>query len=204
MSANKIVWLGHASIRIEGEKTVYIDPWELPPGQPPADLILITHPHHDHCSAKDVQALVTKETVVIAPPDCAANLPRSFRRISPGRTETVGKVIVTAVPAYNTNKPFHPREKGWVGYVVEMGGQRIYQAGDTDYVPEMDDLKIDVAILPVGGTYTMSPEEAAAAVNHLKPRLAIPIHYGSVVGSRADAERFQKLCRVPVELPAIK
>ena len=200
MSPNRIVWLGHSSIRIEGEKTVYIDPWKLPPAPPPADLILITHSHHDHCSARDVEALLKKDTVIIATPDCAGELPAGFRKISPGRTETVGGVIVTAVPAYNLNKPFHPREKGWVGYIVEMGGERIYQAGDTDYIPEIDGLLVDVAILPVGGTYTMNPEEAAAAANHLKVRLAIPIHYGSVVGSRADAEKFKNLCRVPVEI----
>ena len=200
MTVNKIVWFGHASIRLEGEKIVYIDPWQLPRGQPPADLILVTHSHYDHCSSEDVAALRKKETVIIAPPDCVGKLPPGFRKIAPGRTETVGSVIVTAVPAYNRDKPFHPRGQGWVGYIVEMGGERIYQAGDTDYIPEMDELKADVALVPVGGTYTMTAEEAAEAINQMKPKLAIPIHYGEVAGSRDDAERFKKLCRVPVEI----
>jgi L-ascorbate metabolism protein UlaG (beta-lactamase superfamily) len=200
MTKNKIVWLGHASIRIEGEKIIYVDPWELESEQPKADIILITHSHHDHLSGEDVDKIRGPETAIFAPPDCAGQLPSGYHPVSPGQRETVDGVEIEAVPAYNTEKQFHLRSSNWVGYIVRMGGERIYLAGDTDYVPEMEKIKAEVAIVPVGGTYTMDAAEAARAVNKIKPELAIPIHFGKVVGSARDAENFQKLCQVPVEI----
>lgn len=203
MSVNKITWLGHASTRIEGEKVIYVDPWKLGVDHPPADIILITHSHYDHCSRADVDRIRREETLIFAPPDCARELPPDFRRVSPGWEEEAGGVRLRAVPAYNLNKEFHPRSNQWVGYLITLGGETIYQSGDTDYIPEMKDIKADIVILPVGGTYTMNASEAAEAVNQIEPKLAIPIHFGSIVGSRRDAEEFKRLCRFPVEiLPA--
>lgn len=200
MSTNKIHWLGHASIRIDGVKTIYIDPWKLKRDEPPADIILITHSHHDHCSKNDVDMIRREGTVILAPPDCRDALPPGFHPVAPGMEEAVDGIIIKAVPAYNIGKSFHPRANDWVGYIIEMGGERIYFAGDTDLIPEMEDITADVLIVPVGGTYTMTSDEAAEASRVINPRLAIPIHFGSIVGSRIDAEEFKKLAGVPVEI----
>lgn len=200
----KVRWLGHGSFKLTGEKVAYIDPWELE-GQPEiADLILITHEHHDHCSPEDVARISGPNTVVVTTGDCAAKLGVDARIVKPGDRLTVQGVDIEAVPAYNINKTFHPRENGWVGYIVTWDGLRIYHAGDSDHVPEMDTLQVDVALLPVGGKYTMTASEAAAAANAMRPRLAVPMHWGRVVGARSDAERFRELCQVPVEILEIE
>lgn len=200
MSENKIHWLGHASIKIEGEKTIYIDPWKIHGEPVPADIILITHSHYDHCSKNDIEMIRRKDTVIIAPPDCRDALPPGFIKCEPGMEKEINGVLIKAVPAYNIDKNFHPRRNNWVGYLIEMGGDKIYVAGDTDYIPEMADINADIAIVPVGGTYTMTSEEAARAVQLIAPRLAIPIHYGSIVGSASDAEKFKKLSVCQVEI----
>ncbi len=204
----KIHWLGHDSFRIDAEKTIYIDPWQLKKNAPPADLILITHEHGDHCSPGDVAQIAGPETVVVTNAASAERLKgRKFKKIQdrvrivqPGDELTVNGIHIRAVPAYNLNKfrspgkPFHPKEQGHVGFVVTVGGQRIYHAGDTDGIPEMDDLAVDIALLPVSGTYVMTADEAADAARRIGPKTAVPMHYGAgVVGSRADAERFASL-----------
>ena len=203
-----IFWLGHSSIRITGEKVIYIDPWKIGGGEK-ADLILISHSHFDHLSVEDVEKIRKPETVILTTPDSAAKLAGDVREIRPGESAVVAGILVEAVPAYNTVRmrspgvPFHPREEGWLGFVVTAGGKRIYYAGDTDLTPEMKDVRADIAILPVGGTYTMNAEEAAELANLIRPEAAIPIHWGDIVGSAADAERFKALCRVPVEIKPI-
>lgn len=192
-------WLGHASFRLTGEKVVYIDPWQLKGGEP-ADIILITHGHHDHCSPEDVAKIRRPETVVVATPDCVAKLGGKVQTVKPGDRVIVGGVAIETVPAYNIGKPFHPREADGVGYIVTLNGRCIYHAGDTDRTPEMDAVRADVALLPVGGKYTMDAAEAAAAANTFRPGLAVPMHWGAVAGSEQDAERFRELCQVPVEI----
>jgi L-ascorbate metabolism protein UlaG (beta-lactamase superfamily) len=192
-----IDWLGHSSIRIRGEKVVYIDPWKLgKTGK--ADVVLISHPHSDHCSPGDVKKILKDETVILATADCAPGLPDDIRAVQPGDEVSLGAIHVTAVPAYNVNKAFHPKAKGWVGFVITVGGKNIYYAGDTDLIPEMKGLKADIMIVPVGGTYTMTAEEAADAVNIVNPEIAVPVHFGDIVGSLDDAKRFRKLCRCKV------
>jgi len=194
-------WLGHDSFRLDGPPTVYFDPWKLPPSSPVADVILVSHDHGDHCSPADVKKISGPKTTVIANPTAAAKL-TGARVIRPGEKITVGEVTIEAVPAYNTTKfrspgnPFHPQKAEHNGYIVTVGGERLYHAGDTDHIPEMSKLKCDVALLPVSGTYVMTAEEAAEAAKTIKPRVAVPMHYGDadVVGVRADAERFKKLC----------
>ncbi len=200
MTVNTIHWLGHASILIEGEQKIYIDPWQLGTGLPPADLILVTHSHHDHCSREDVNLVSQPQTIIFAPPDCAACLPPGFRPAIPGMKVEIGGVAIEAVPAYNIDRPFHPRSSNWVGYLVEMGGERIYHAGDSDFIPEMEEITADIALLPVGGTYTMDAAEAARAADRIAPSLAIPIHYNRIVGSAADAERFIELTGIPAKI----
>jgi len=198
----KIFWLGHSSIRIEGEQVIYIDPWKIK-GEPKADLILVSHGHHDHFSLKDIGKLQKEKTIVIGPPDCTAQIKGDVRTMQPGDTVTVGNIKIEAVPSYTPQKPFHPRANQWLGFILTIAGQRIYYAGDTDFIPEMKNIKADIVILPVGGTYTMSAEEAARAVALIQPQLAIPVHYGDIVGVIDDAMRFKKLAKVPVEIKPV-
>lgn len=192
-------WLGHDSFRFDGSVTVYVDPWKLPTGQPPADVILVTHDHFDHLSLPDIKAVAGPGTVVVGPASVTSQIEgMSTVTVAPGESTEAAGVAVEAVPAYNLDKPFHPKKNGWVGFILTVGGKRIYHAGDTDDVPELRALRSDIAMVPVGGTYTMTAEEAAAAVNRLRPEAAIPIHYGSVVGTADDARRFAAACRVPV------
>ena len=194
-----IVWLGHSSVRIEGEKVIYIDPWKLK-NPMKADLILISHNHFDHLSVEDVEKIRKADTVIVTTRDSAAVLSGNLRIVKPGDVVQIGKVSVEAVPSYNTNKDFHPRENGWLGFVVTVQGTRIYYCGDTDLIPEMKTIQADIMLVPVGGTYTMTAEEAARAVNIVRPGTAIPIHYDDIVGSVEDARRFKDLCKVPVEI----
>ena len=195
-----IHWLGHASFRIDAEKTIYIDPWKLAKGARKADLILITHDHYDHCSPEDVAKIAKDDTVVVTIAAAAPKLKGDVRIVKPGDSLTVAGIPIEAVPAYNVGKQFHPKEAGHVGFIVTVGGQRIYHAGDTDVIPEMDDIQADIALLPVGGTYTMTAEEAAQAANKIKPKVAVPMHYGTIVGSIEDAHRFRDLCQVEVSI----
>lgn len=195
---NKIKWLGHASFRIEGDQaTVYIDPWKLK-GSSPADIVCVTHSHYDHLSQEDIEKIRKSSTVIVGPPDCKAGFGDAFKEIAPGGTVTVGDVTVEAVPAYNVNKDFHPKSNNWVGYIVTVDGVRVYHTGDTDVIPEMDDVNADVALVPVGGTYTMTVPEAADAVSRIEPRVAVPMHCGDIVGTLDDRGAFESACASPV------
>ena len=195
-----ITWLGHDSMKIKGDgKVVYIDPWKLKDAEP-ADIVLVTHEHYDHCSPADVEKVSKEGTTVVATADSARKLKGDVLVVKPGDTVEVDGVTIEAVPAYNTNKSFHPKNSNWVGFIVTMGGKSIYHAGDTDYIPEMDGFKVDVALIPVSGTYVMAAEEAAEAVNRMKPKIAVPMHYGDIVGTEADAEKFKSLVSSDIEV----
>ncbi|MGA2192472.1 MAG: MBL fold metallo-hydrolase [Nitrospirota bacterium] len=190
----KMKWLGHDTFKIESEgKIVYTDPFRLPDGLPKADLILITHEHYDHCSPEDVAKIIKKDTVIVAPGDCEGKLSGNVRLVKPGDKISELGIPIEAVRSYNTNKQFHPKSNNWVGYIFTIEGQRIYLAGDTDYIPEMKDYRCDIALIPVSGTYVMTAEEAAKAAADIKPQVAVPMHYGSIVGSESDAEKFVRL-----------
>jgi len=184
-----IHWLGHDTFKIIGEKVIYTDPFKVKKTDK-ADIILITHEHYDHCSPEDVKKIQEPETVIVAPTDCAKKLWGNIKVIKVGEKINVGGIEVEAVPSYNTNKKFHTKDKGWVGYIFTVKGQRIYIAGDTDYIPEMKTFRTDMALLPVSGTYVMTAEEAIQAALDIKPKIAIPMHYGSIVGSVSDARKF--------------
>ena len=194
-----ISWLGHSSVRIEGKKTIFIDPWKLNTKEK-ADIILISHSHRDHLSLEDVKKLQQEDTIIITTQDCAEQLSGDVRAVKPGEKVLIDDIMIEAVPAYNLNKDFHPKANNWIGFVITVNGKRIYYCGDTDVIPEMKDITADVVIAPVGGKYTMTAEEAAQAVNMIKPGLAIPVHYGDIIGSENDAVMFKKLCDVPVEI----
>ena len=199
-----ITWLGHDSFRIAApEGVIYIDPWKLRRAEP-ADLILITHEHHDHFSAEDVQKLLKPDTTIVTVAAVAKQLKGNVRTVKPGDTLTVTGVKIEVVPAYNPAKQFHPKAAGHVGFIITAGGRRIYHAGDTDVIPEMANIQTDVALLPVGGKFTMTASEAAEAANLIKPKVAVPMHWGDIIGTRADAEAFKKACKVPVEILEVK
>jgi L-ascorbate metabolism protein UlaG (beta-lactamase superfamily) len=201
-----ITWLGHASVRIDAPTAViYIDPWKLKSFKP-ADILLISHEHYDHFSKEDVAKLCTEATVIVTTPMVAEQLTGDVRAVRPGDTVTVKGITIEAVAAYNTNKRrptgelCHPPEDGKLGFVLDVDGVRIYHSGDTDVIPEMANVKTDVAILPVSGKFTMTAAEAVEAVSILKPKVAIPIHYGVIAGDLADAEQFKREASVEVQI----
>jgi L-ascorbate metabolism protein UlaG (beta-lactamase superfamily) len=200
----KLDWLGHSSFKITNKRVIYIDPYNIQADEK-ADIILITHSHYDHCSIEDIKELVKDRTIIIIPPDCQSKLSGiqgiNVHLAKPGKKIEAFGIIVEAVPAYNINKNFHEKSNEWVGYIINTDGKKIYHAGDTDFIPEMKEIKdIDVALLPVGGKYTMDAAEAAKAANAIKPKIAVPMHYGSIVGSEEDAKKFKDLCDCEVEI----
>jgi L-ascorbate metabolism protein UlaG (beta-lactamase superfamily) len=208
----KISWLGHSAFRLTDNKNkvVYIDPYEIKPAAP-ADVILITHEHFDHCSFEDVSKIIKSNTVIVtiaAAKDKLRNINAQFLLVVPGKSYEINDVKVEAVPAYNVNKfrapgvTFHPETENKVGFIVTIGGVRIYHAGDTDLIPGIENKvkNIDIAMVPVSGTYVMTPDEASDAVNKIKPKIAIPMHYGSVIGSEDDAKRFKSWAKVEVQI----
>lgn len=201
----RIHWLGHDAFRIDGPETIYFDPYELSGSNPSADVILISHDHHDHCSPEDVAKIQGDMTVIVTIASAAEKLTGDVRIVEPGDTIQVRGIDVDAVRAYNVNKfrspgePFHPKEAGHVGFVVTVEGKRIYHAGDTDFIPEMAELKdIDIALLPVSGTYVMTAEEAIQAAEAIQPQIAIPMHVGRGIGSLEAAETFKENAPVDV------
>jgi L-ascorbate metabolism protein UlaG (beta-lactamase superfamily) len=199
-----IHWLGHDTFKITGEKTVYTDPFKIKK-KDKADLILITHPHYDHCSPEDVAKIQGPETVILTPAECASKLSGKVIIIAPGVTITAAGIEVKVVPSYNTNKQFHTKDKGWAGYIFTVNNKKFYLAGDTDRIPEMKTFKdIDIALLPVSGTYVMTAEEAAEAALDIKPKVAVPMHYNSIVGTKKDAETFAKKLNGKIDVVILK
>ena len=195
-----ITWLGHASFKIVSKDghVIYIDPFQLENIQQ-ADLVIVTHGHYDHLSIPDMKRIVTSKTTVVCPSDCISKIngnlePKDIVPFAPMAENNVLGMKIKAVPAYNTNKVFHPKDNDWLGYVVTLSGKTVYHAGDTDLIPEMEHLgTVDIALLPVSGTYVMSAKEAASACKKIKPKIAIPMHYGSIVGNEDNAVEFEKL-----------
>jgi len=196
-------WLGHDAFLLRaGGKIIYFDPFKLEPGLPPADIICISHAHYDHCSPVDVLAIQQPSTLIFTEPQAAAKLGGKVTTLAPGERREMEGITVEAVPAYNANKQFHPQANSWLGFVLTVDGVRVYHAGDTDYIPEMKDVRADIALLPVSGTYVMTAEEAAQAALAIGPGIAVPMHYGAVVGTSDDAARFAAALsgRVRVEI----
>ena len=197
----KIHWLGHDTIRLDGSVTVCFDPYKIEKTAP-ADIILISHEHFDHCSPEDVAKVRKADTVIVTESDSAAKLNGDVRVVKPGDRIQVKGVDIEVYPSYNTDKDFHPKENGWVSFVVVLDGVRYFHAGDTDFIPEMQNLDVDVAFLPVSGTYVMTAEQAVDAAEAIAPKLAVPMHYGTIVGSPDDALRFKNALegRIPVAI----
>lgn len=201
--AEKVAWLGHDSFRVAASKTIYFDPYGLSSG-PMADLILISHDHFDHCSPEDVAKIQKPETVILTEKNAAKKLSGDVRVMKPGDIMEVEGVKITGVPSYNTDKDFHPRKNGWLGFIVAVDGVTIYHAGDTDFIPEMKELRADIALIPVSGTYVMTADQAVKAALAIKPHLAVPMHYGAIVGDENDALHFKEKLEGKVAVRVLK
>lgn len=194
--------LCHSSLRFDKEKIIYFDPFKIEKNYNDADLIFITHSHYDHFSEDDILKVKKDSTIIVVTEDLTTKaIELGFKdsqivSVKPNMELQIDNIQVKTVPAYNINKHFHPKENNWVGYVIVLSGIKYYIAGDTDMNEDNKLVKCDVAFVPVGGTYTMTAEEAAELINIIKPKMAIPIHYGSIVGTKEDAERFKKLIKI--------
>lgn len=187
-----------------------VDPFKLRSSPVKADILLISHEHSDHMSLDDIKKVVSNDTTIITIPAAKKELAgvkvKEIKTVRPGESVKIGDILVEVVPAYNLNKfrepgkVFHPKDDGKIGFIIGMKGLRIYHAGDTDVIPEMKGLKPDIALLPVSGTYVMTPDEAAEAARMIQPKLAIPMHYGAIVGSEHDAEKFKQLAPCEVQI----
>jgi L-ascorbate metabolism protein UlaG (beta-lactamase superfamily) len=209
MLIDALSWLGHSGFLVRaGRANIYIDPYRVPDGAPPADVILVTHHHYDHFSPIDVERLSTDRTWLIGPATVAERVGGQVVSVAPGQLiepDNVRGIDVRAVAAYNTSKrdkdgqPFHSRESGGVGFDLRVRGERIYHAGDTDVIPEMDEVVgVEVALLPVSGVHVMTAGEAAEAARRIAPKVAVPMHWGEHTGTRADAAAFAR--KAPVEV----
>ncbi|MBQ7658079.1 MAG: MBL fold metallo-hydrolase [Butyrivibrio sp.] len=197
----------HSSIRIKGNSTtIYVDPFKIREEFHDADYVFVTHQHYDHFSIEDILKVATADTILVVPEsmvDDAMEIERSVKEIvtvRPGENKDIAGLSVEAVHAYNNIKPFHPKRAQWVGYVLTVDDKRIYIAGDTGLTRESKEVKCDIAMVPIGGTYTMDAKKAAELINVIKPEVAIPIHYGSVVGKPSDAAHFADLVKEPVKV----
>ncbi len=204
---DRFTWYRQSAYLWEGDGiNVYIDPWGVT-GDPPADVVFITHAHSDHYEPDDLAKVVREgSTKLVAPHDIAAELRGDVTPVAPGDSGEVAGIRFQAVPAYNVVEERldkHPRSNNWVGYILDLGDFSYYHAGDTDHVPELDSVKADVHFIPIGGTYTMDVPEAAELVKAQSPKLAVPMHYGFVVGTPADAERFKREA-APVEVQTLE
>lgn len=203
-------WLGHDSFRLDGTKTIYFDPWKLSAEAKKAGLIFITHEHYDHYSPQDIRLVSTKDTVIITTRDLAAQLEsenltcKEIKALLPGDSINILGIKISAVASYNTNKQFHPKSAHKLGFIADINGVKIYHAGDTDKIPEMANYACDVALLPVSGTYVMTAKEAAEAALIIKPKVAIPMHYADIVGTKLDAEEFRDLLKGKIEVKILR
>ena len=205
-----IIRIAHDTFRIAGSKVLYTDPYMVAK-QDKADFVVISHEHFDHLVAEDLRKVITPETAIVASPLCEEGLAglkvKQIHLMRPGGKFNEGSLTIEGVAAYNTNKfrepgkLFHPKGEDRLGFIITMDGTRVYFAGDTDLIPEMKSIRCDIALLPVSGTYVMTPEEAAEAAKAIHPKIAVPMHYGAIVGSEADAEKFKSLvknCQVEI------
>jgi L-ascorbate metabolism protein UlaG (beta-lactamase superfamily) len=193
----------HSSIRIEGSKVIYFDPFKIEGETHDADIIFITHDHFDHFSPEDIDKVYKDGTIIVVPESMEKNkdLGKYMIKVfvNPEDKNSIDDVTFKAIPAYNHLKPFHPKGNKWVGYVVTMDDTTYYVAGDTDITEEAKNVQCDVALLPCGGLYTMDYKEAAELANTINPTYAVPTHYGSVAGSSEDGKRFTDLLNADIE-----
>lgn len=198
--------LCHSSIRFGRGEIIYFDPFKIEENYNDADVIFITHDHYDHYSEEDIDKVVKEDTIIVVPEDLKTKLLKkgwkeeNIITVRPNESYTVKNIEFKTIPAYNVNKQFHPKENAWVGYLLEIEGVTYYIAGDTDITEENKKVKCDVAFVPVGGTYTMDYTEASELINEIKPKVAVPTHYGSIVGSKKEGDKFLKLANPEIKV----
>lgn len=197
----------HASVRLEtAQGVIYFDPFRITEAKNDADFIFVTHSHFDHLSAEDIAKTANENTVFVMPESIVNDAleigiaEQKIVALKPCDKTEVAGLEIEAVPAYNTNKPMHKKEYGWLGFVVTVDGERIYVCGDTDVIDEGIAVDCDVAFVPVGGTYTMDYAEAADFVNQMEPKRVVPYHYGSIVGDKDMGEKFAELVNDGIEV----
>lgn len=196
----------HSSIKIQKDKTIYVDPFRIKEVPHDADYIFITHSHYDHFDTKDILRVAKIDTVFIAVPETKSSfqllgVPEDqIITVEPNEKYDVKGIKFKTVPAYNENKKYHPKENKWVGYIIELDGLKYYIAGDTDDINEIQDVKCDIAFLPIGGEFTMNAKEAADLANKIDSKVIVPIHYGELVGTEEDLKEFLKLTDKDVEV----
>lgn len=195
----------HSSIKISADKTIYFDPYQITTKTNDADIIFITHEHYDHFDLESIKNVMKDVTLIVIPNTCAkkvieSGLPRELIiGVNPNEQYHMLGIEINTVESYNTNKEFHPKKNGWVGYIIELANEKILVAGDTDNTKELQNVKCDIALIPIGGTYTMTYEEAATLINKIKPKTVIPTHYGTITGKKEDGEAFKKLIDPAIE-----
>ncbi len=193
-----------SSIRIAGETVIYFDPFRITENRNDADIIFVTHEHFDHFSPEDIQKVRKADTIFVAPKSMETQMLNAgcsnLILLTPNETTTVRNIPVKTIPAYNLLKPFHPKKNGWLGYLITVNGQRIYVSGDMDATKEAKSVVCDIALIPIGGTYTMNYKESAEYINIIKPKTAIPTHYGTIVGKASDGESFKKLVSPEIQV----
>ncbi len=194
-----------SSIRIDSSKIIYVDPLDIGQEVHDADYIFITHDHYDHFSLEDINKVLKQETQFVVPLKMDIRVRKNTPigrnlAVAAGQSYETEDFTFETVPAYNLIKPFHKKSAGWVGYILNIDDTRIYIAGDTDATKEAQNVKCDIAMVPIGGTYTMNHKEAAALINKIKPKYVIPTHYGSLVGDKLDGERFKQLVDEKIEV----
>lgn len=198
--------LCHSSIRFSKGEIIYFDPFKIKKNYNDADMIFITHDHYDHYSEEDIEKVMKDDTIIVVPEDLKTKLLKkgwkeeNIITVRPNESYIVKNIKFQTIPAYNINKQFHPKENNWVGYILELEGVIYYIAGDTDITEESLKVKCDAAFVPVGGNFTMDYKEAAKLINEIKPKVAVPTHYGSIVGSKKDGTKFAKLVDTDIEV----
>jgi L-ascorbate metabolism protein UlaG (beta-lactamase superfamily) len=210
MDISNIEVFTQSSIRIRcGTGTVYADPFRMKISPHDADIVLITHDHYDHFSPEDLAKVINPATILVVPEKVADKAAafsaqvKAIETVLPGQQYQIAGLSLETVPSYNRIKPFHPKKNGWVGYLLDLDGQRVFIAGDTDKTTENSTVQCDIALVPVGGKFTMDAKEAAELINTIRPAVAIPTHYGTIVGKKSDGERFASLVDPAIETKII-
>lgn len=192
--------LCHNSIKIEGNKVIYIDPYKIEKNYNDADYIFSTHSHYDHFSEEDIKKVMKENTKIITVESSEEEAKKLVGEnnvliVEPEKEYSIDDIRFKTTYAYNINKPFHPEENRWVGFIIDFEGMKYYIAGDTDNIEKLHNIECDVAFIPIGGKFTMNCEEAAELANIIKAKTVVPTHYGLIIGDKADGLKFEKLVK---------
>lgn len=197
---DKITINTQSSIRIESDKIIYFDPFQIKEEKHDADIVFFTHEHYDHYSKEDYLKVSKEDTIFVMPKSMGSDFEHIAILLNPDDKTSIQGINIEANRAYNIDKPYHPKDNNWLGYKLHLKDYSIYVCGDTDYVPELKNIKCDILFVPIGGKFTMDYEEAANFTNDIKPKKVIPIHYGSIVGSEKDFDKFKELVDKDIEV----